>query len=324
MKPFFIAFFFFPVSIVFAQGQSIVSVSFLKNNGKYVTNKDSADYFRTVSAPDSGSNLFTVIEYYKDGKKKLIGKSSKVDPPVFEGTCVRFYSSGQKQNITNYKNNIATGDAYEFYPNGKPYIQIEYPDNGDRYNSYSHNFLIKANYDSLGVVQVQDGNGYYKGFDQKFSYIEEEGRVKNGKRDSIWNGASKNIGISFIEKYKDGDLISGVSVSAKGDSVTYKKMRGTPPQFKGGVDGFGRYLGTNIQYPDNARKNDIQGRVILSFVVEKDGTVTNIVVSRSVNPELDEEAVRVLKNSPKWIPGTQFGRAVRVTYSVPVNFALTD
>jgi TonB family protein len=95
-----------------------------------------------------------------------------------------------------------------------------------------------------------------------------------------------------------------------------------PPQFKGGVPGFGRYLSNHIEYPTYARQNNIQGRVVLTFVVEKSGQVTEVKVTKSVSKELDAEAARVLNASPKWVPGTRFGRAVRVIYSVPVAFAL--
>ena len=96
-------------SLCFAQRQNVY---YLKNNGKYVDNRDSADYFRVVREPDSASVLYNVFEFYKDTKKKLIGKSTTIDPPKFEGQCVRFYKSGAKQSITNYKNGLAVGDKY--------------------------------------------------------------------------------------------------------------------------------------------------------------------------------------------------------------------
>jgi protein TonB len=96
------------------------------------------------------------------------------------------------------------------------------------------------------------------------------------------------------------------------------------PTFPGGEGAFGKYLGKNIRYPAIARENNVQGRVVLTFVVERDGSLTDIKVLRSLGSGTDEEAVRVLKASPKWKPGIQNGRPVRVQYSIPVNFTLAS
>jgi len=96
------------------------------------------------------------------------------------------------------------------------------------------------------------------------------------------------------------------------------------PGFPGGDAAFGKYLGKAIRYPAIARENNVQGRVILTFVVERDGSLTDIKVVRGIGSGCDEEAVRALKNSPKWTPGIQNGRPVRVQYSVPVAFALAQ
>jgi protein TonB len=96
------------------------------------------------------------------------------------------------------------------------------------------------------------------------------------------------------------------------------------PEFPGGLDKFGAYLGKAIRYPAVARENGTQGRVIVTFVVERDGSLTDIKVTRGIGSGCDEEAVRVLKNSPKWKPGIQNGRPVRVQYSVPISFTLAS
>jgi protein TonB len=96
------------------------------------------------------------------------------------------------------------------------------------------------------------------------------------------------------------------------------------PEFAGGLEKFGAYLGKNIRYPAVARENNVQGRVICTFVVERDGSLTDIKVVRGIGSGCDEEAIRVLKNSPKWKPGIQNGRPVRVQYSVPISFTLAS
>ena len=94
------------------------------------------------------------------------------------------------------------------------------------------------------------------------------------------------------------------------------------PQYKGGDQALMDYLNKSIKYPVIAEENGIQGRVVCTFVVERDGSITDVKVVRSVDPSLDKEAVRVLKAMPKWIPGKQNGSAVRVKFTLPVTFKL--
>jgi len=94
------------------------------------------------------------------------------------------------------------------------------------------------------------------------------------------------------------------------------------PEFPGGINALLEYLKKNIKYPAICRDNNIQGRVIVSFVVNKDGKIVDPEVVKGVNPSLDKEALRVISTMPNWKPGYQRGKAVRVKYSVPVNFRL--
>jgi len=97
------------------------------------------------------------------------------------------------------------------------------------------------------------------------------------------------------------------------------------PSFQGGdANKFSTWVNTQLQYPKIAKDNDVQGRVTLQFTVDVDGSVTNVKVLRGVDPSLDNEAMRVVRMSPKWTPGRQKGKPVRVTYTFPVIFQLTD
>ena len=94
------------------------------------------------------------------------------------------------------------------------------------------------------------------------------------------------------------------------------------PSFPGGISGLRTYLNQNIRYPAEAQEICVQGRVVVSFVVEKDGHISDVTVLRSVDPSLDKEAIRVVRNMPRWTPGKQEGEPVRVRYNVPVSFRL--
>ena len=94
------------------------------------------------------------------------------------------------------------------------------------------------------------------------------------------------------------------------------------PSFPGGYAALMQWLGSNMKYPTIAAENNVQGRVIVQFVVEKDGSITDVHVAKSVDPSLDKEASRVVKAMPKWIPGKQNSSPVRVRFTVPVTFKL--
>jgi len=96
------------------------------------------------------------------------------------------------------------------------------------------------------------------------------------------------------------------------------------PEFPGGMSALMKFLGDNIKYPVIAQENGIQGRVITTFVVERDGSITDINVVRGQDPSLDKEAVRVIKTMPRWKPGQQRGKPVRVRFTLPVQFRLAN
>ena len=96
------------------------------------------------------------------------------------------------------------------------------------------------------------------------------------------------------------------------------------PSFPGGPAALMQFLQSNTHYPAVAQENGVQGRVTVSFVVEKDGSITDVQVARSADPSLDKEAVRVVKSMPRWTPGRQNGSTVRVKFNVPVTFRLNN
>lgn len=94
------------------------------------------------------------------------------------------------------------------------------------------------------------------------------------------------------------------------------------PSFPGGTAALMQYLASNVRYPAEAQKKGVQGRPVIAFIVERDGSLSNFAVVSSVDPSLDKEALRVVSSMPKWKPGKNKGVPVRVKYNVPVSFKL--
>ena len=119
-------------------------------------------------------------------------------------------------------------------------------------------------------------------------------------------------------------LIPVVSSPHEADPNVFEVVEKMPEFPNGGMPGLMKYLSDNIRYPEAAKVAGIQGRVTVVFVVDKDGSVTNVETLRGVDAELDKEAIRVISAMPKWIPGMQKGKAVKVRYTVPVMFRLPN
>ena len=94
------------------------------------------------------------------------------------------------------------------------------------------------------------------------------------------------------------------------------------PSFTGGKNALMQFLANNVKYPTVAAENGVQGRVLVNFIVERDGSLSNVKIERSVDPALDKEAVRVVKAMPKWQPGKQKGSTIRVKFKVPITFRM--
>ena len=94
------------------------------------------------------------------------------------------------------------------------------------------------------------------------------------------------------------------------------------PEFPGGMQGLFEYMQNNVNYPKEAKNQKIEGRVIVSFIVEKDGSISEVHPLTAVHPLLDKEAIRLVNEMPRWKPGTEKGKAVRVSFALPVSFKL--
>ena len=317
-----------------ANAQKKQNIYFLKNNGKKVAVKDSADYIRVIQEPDSGETNFVLREFYTNEKRKTIGKVSAFEPNlVYEGTIIRFDKEGKRKEITPYEKGFPLGMSYEYFSNGKLHRQTEYlpfaPQGNGSPNSlmameiglFNPNSKLIYLADSSGVELVKDGNGYARYFNVFGKNTQtEEGGYKDGIKDGIWKGSSSASATSYVETYEMGKLLGGESIR---DGVKYSyTTEGNPPSFKGGIKKFYEYVGYATRYPSDAAKEKISGTVYLSFTVEKDGRTSEVKIDRSVFSSIDEEARRVVLSSPKWIPGTMRGVPVRVRYSIPLKFSM--
>ena len=136
--------------------------------------------------------------------------------------------------------------------------------------------------------------------------------------DLFMNLEDDNTGVEIMD-YKEEQV---VEEEIEEEAIPFQLVE-EKPSFNGGdANEFSKWVNSKLVYPEIAKENGVQGRVTLQFTVEADGRVTNVKVLRGVDESLDKEAVRVVSSSPKWKPGKQRDRAVKVTYTFPVIFQL--
>lgn len=216
---------------------------------------------------------------------------------------------------------------YEFILPQKPELEMEYPkdvrldDNVQTYKALSYD-------GSYAFIYNEKHCGYYdvpmslrSGFRSSVSDLQKENSSLYWKR-------VKEI-MADIDKYWNKQKSSSVDESGyisksnrtSGGGKVFDVVE-VMPQFPGGMGALMQYLSSHIKYPVEAETNRIEGRVICTFIVEKDGSISDIEVSRSVDPSLDKEAVRVISSMPAWTPGWQNGKPCRVKFTLPVTFKL--
>ncbi len=141
----------------------------------------------------------------------------------------------------------------------------------------------------------------------------------NGQLCTYWNnGKSKRI-----DTFDNGILMKGKCYTYDGKDTIHTDYIQTP-KFVGGQTAMIKFISGQLHYPNIAQKMGVTGRVIVGFIVEKNGTISHVKVVRSVNPDLDAEAIKIVNKMPKWIPGNMDGDSIRVSYKLPIYFKLTD
>lgn len=177
------------------------------------------------------------------------------------------------------------------------------------------------------VEQVKSSVKFTAPVIKKDSEVKEEDEIK---LDEVQK-SDKAVGAFTVE---GNDEVGGAVLKAKEDIAAPEPPKHVVeetkiftvveqmPMYPGGDAALMGYLRDNIHYPTIAAENGVQGRVVVGFVVERDGSITDVKILRGVDPSLDREAMRVVKSMPRWNPGKQNGSAVRVKYQVPVSFRL--
>jgi TonB family protein len=256
----------------------------------------------------------TVQAYYTASKKIKFLKIYDADG-LEDGNYIEYFADGKIKERGAWRKGRRAGLISVNYPSGKQNYTLQYFPADQVVTNYPGNFKIQSYFDENGMQVVKNGDGLCNCRIE--SSIREVGKVKNGVRDSIWSGY-KGDTLAFMESYHEGKFIDGVSYY-NDISFRYTKFE-EQPSYQGGYEAMLKTIRLNMKFPASARRNGVDGTVLVSFIVTKEGGVEDVKVARGLNRDCDLEAVRVVQLLNKWNPGRQRGRPVNVRFNLPIKF----
>jgi len=273
----------------FGQAQTTL---YLDNTGKKVKTFEECQYYITTT---HDSVHFDKVYLRLYSKPKQLMKEQFFSSFIMkkkDGTQREWYVNGKIKEEENYNDGKREGKHQAWFGNGRLYID----------ESYKNDNLDGIAKEWYFTGQLKKDANYTDG-------------VLTGQLLTYWiNGKIKRD-----DTYKKGELISGQCADSIGNNIAHFDYI-LMPQFP--ENAVGAYLAKNIRYPVAAQQIGAQGRVIVQFVVNIDGTIIGAHVIQGVNPDLDAEAVRVVSKMPQWIPAKIDGEPIKVEYTLPVNFKL--
>ena len=276
-------------------------------------NEENFKHIRIVKDFTEEKEFYDVAFYYRSGKIERRGITTNKFLMNYEGSCVYFFENGKKKKTENYSGNQILGKQFEWYENGN--IKLESEVIIDAKTKKSITKIIHY-WNSNNEQKVINGEGEYEEiilFPKDSITI--KGQIKNYVKNGIWDTKYTINKQTTKETYENGIFISGITIDENGKKYPYN----TPtekPQPRNGMEDFYNFISTNYKIPDVA---GLSGVIYLTFVIEKDGKITDIKVLKDIGSGTGVEAIRVLSKYGYWFPGKQRGVPVRVMYSLPIT-----
>lgn len=269
---------------------------FYRVGAKKVSKKRTeAVFIDTVKTFFTASNKIRSREYYADGQKN--------------GSFTTYFENGAIKDKGTYREGLATGRLTSWYETGAMQSEL----------NIEHGQIEIINYwDEFNVQLVKDGSGYC------FCYLYagellKEGKVVKGTLDSTWRYLSGDT-VKFIVEFNKGKVLKVTKPSRNAE--VKDNGQSTAAEFPEGTSALTKFLERNIRYPEQAKRMGIEGRVYTKFMVETDGSITEITIMKGINDDLNNEAIRIIKSMPLWQPATREGIPVRSQALLPITFNL--
>ncbi|MES2573944.1 MAG: energy transducer TonB [Bacteroidota bacterium] len=267
-------------------------------------------YYRIIKDCKSDKESYAIQDFYKSGGLLMEGKTSNKNHLIKEGQITYYYKNGNKKSVSNYVRNRPEGKETKWYENGTKQEEGEYfVDHEKRRSGYK----VNQYWDTSGIQKVTDGNGNYEQGDKYFFIT---GKIKDGLKDGSWQGWADEKEKKCTEIYRGGAFISGTTIDVNGTKYEYNVIE-TKAKPQKGMDDFYQYIKKNFDLSNLIKGTN--GKIYVSFVVDKDGKITNPKILKGMGYGTDDESIRVLTNYENWIPGERRGRKIRCSFTLPLN-----
>lgn len=295
-------------NILFAQnfeGRKVYLDSLFKETADF-----NGPYYRIVEDENTNKEEYKFKVFYKSGKVYMEGNTRSSKSLLQNGLITTYFENGNKKEEYHIDSGSMSGSQTAWHENGvKKYIKEYSKEKGE----LTPTAKILQFWNQDNVQKTIDGNGY---FENEENGCLEKGMLQNGLKIGKWEGNDKKFKIRFKEEYENGKLIKGICTDSLSVEHIYTAVKENAKPRKG-YEHFYKYIGKKFRF---TKKTEGQsGKIILSFIVEKDGSLSDIKVLRSAGEGLDNEAIRVVKAYPDWEPGKYRGRFARIVYSLPIT-----
>lgn len=279
--------------------------------------KSDATYYRIIENHPVEKNKYIAKDYYLTDTLKQLGSYSDKEIFTKDGFFTSYFTNGQKNSEGFYKDNRQVGKWYKWYKNGKPKEEGFYDVKNDPYLRYK----VENFWDSLGNQLVKNGNGDYQIEENDDELSHGKGKVVNGLKSGTWIGYFKDGKIAYQEEYKENKFLNGISFDTKGKEYKYDQV------FESNLNPFYNTVMRNLKYPAQARRNGIQGQVIIQIIIDQAGEIILSRIVKGIGGGCDEEALRVVNSfNGKWGDGKRRGQQLKFkkpqSMYLPITFKL--
>lgn len=252
-----------------------------------------------------------IVRYYANGQ---VYEQYSFVHGKRENEFALYSESGQPLLKGTYKDDRKTGKETKWFDNGQKHYEAEYVG----FSKVPQQRIINE-WDEEGKQLIKDGKGWVTRDDADRDFF-EEGQYEDGFKQGEWLGTYKESGQRyFVESYERGEMVGGTSFDQEGQSYDYRTISSLAT-FKGGMKAWAEYVQDEMKYPKKLARKRITAEVRVSFVIDTDGSLTDIAVLQPTLPEFDNEALRLLRQSPRWQPAVERGQKVKSRLRTAIQF----
>lgn len=297
---------------------------FFNSKGFTVRTFDSAAYYVLILSPIPPDNDYNIQEFYKNGKIKLIGKgdasanSMKTGSVLLDGECISYFQDGKKSSVCHYSRGYKEGIEEMYYPDGSLYCKVKHTIN-EQFRIGGEDIYLDC-YDLKGTKICDAGNGKWLTYDDSCRYVLQAGEIKKGYKEGDWSGKVFTPDtIRYVYRYRRSVIESSLGYDKKGKSYPFGNVF-EQATYRNGPLVFLEVLRNRIKLPNdtNGKKMSID-TMHISFIVERDGKLSQFGVSGNADPQLKEAIFSALKKSNEWTPSKVYGIPFRTRVILPLS-----